>query len=1063
MEVKTLNIQHTKVEKIFHTADIHIRNVKRHTEYREVFDKFFDDIIKQGTDNSIIIIAGDIAHSKVETSPELMREMSYFMSRCADITDTIIIPGNHDLNCNNKNRLDVITPVAENLKHPHLHHLNENGLYKCKNILFSHFDIMTDVEDYVTAKKIAKTHRDKVDTLIALWHGPMNSAKTDIGYKVSNNIVTKKLFDGFDIVILGDIHMYQRLQKYNSAKELPEIVYCGSMIQQNHGELISNHGYCVWDVARRSHVHVDIPNDYGFFTADVKDGKLVTDISSLPSKARLRIRCFETEPNEVKKVVDILRSKSDLQEISYIRGDAIKHIQRGNISKVPLVKLNEIDFQNNLIENYLKAKNPKIEQHVIDKIFEINRETNQLLTDDDRVSNIQWIPKKFEFSNMFSYGENNVIDFTKLDGIAGIFASNASGKSSAMDAFCFCLWDKCSRTYKAVNVMNESKMSFKCKAQFEINGIDYFVERKATRNKKGDVRVDVNFWRMVDGERENLNDESRRSTNDVIRSKIGSYDDFILTALSLQKNNSNFADKGQSDRKDLIAKFLGITIFDKLSQISYDELRGISAMLKQYNHIENSDKIKDLSDKIYASEQKYTQMMNVRDELTNQKESFTEDIRSLNSKIVNLIDVPDDIDDIQNEIDKCQRFVDAVDIDRLKQDCLQFQDDNKKISNKLTEYENNDIESLFNDYNAWNRELSSIETEIELLKVDISNKLKKVEFLDEHEYDSECEFCMKNVFVQDAMTAKEELQELKPIAAEKVSVKRSLETKIENNKDIPQRYNEYVNLKQLFDKNEAAYHKCISSIQEKEKEVINTQNKIDNLKAMVKRFYDSKDIVEQNDKLHQEIEEINSEIKNISIKLDIANTKIMETHTNINVWKTELKICEDKVKEVDELELKEQSYKLYNQAVNRDGVPYDIICKSIPAIESEINNILSQIVDFNLSIEMDGKNVNANIVYDEKSWPLELTSGMETFVSNLAIRIALTNISNMPRTTFLMIDEGLGALDSDILASMSSLFTFLKTNFDFILMITHIDAVKDFADQLIEIKKVDGFSKMNHQ
>ena len=42
--------------------------------------------------------------------------------------------------------------------------------------------------------------------------------------------------------------------------------------------------------------------------------------------------------------------------------------------------------------------------------------------------------KKFEFDNMFSYGENNVVDFTKLNGIIGMFAPNASGKSSLLDA-----------------------------------------------------------------------------------------------------------------------------------------------------------------------------------------------------------------------------------------------------------------------------------------------------------------------------------------------------------------------------------------------------------------------------------------------------------------------------------------------------------------------------------------------------------------------------------------------------------------------------------------------------
>ena len=38
---------------------------------------------------------------------------------------------------------------------------------------------------------------------------------------------------------------------------------------------------------------------------------------------------------------------------------------------------------------------------------------------------------------MFSYGEDNVVDFTKLNGIIGLFAPNASGKSALLDAWHF--------------------------------------------------------------------------------------------------------------------------------------------------------------------------------------------------------------------------------------------------------------------------------------------------------------------------------------------------------------------------------------------------------------------------------------------------------------------------------------------------------------------------------------------------------------------------------------------------------------------------------------------------
>ena len=92
-----------------------------------------------------------------------------------------------------------------------------------------------------------------------------------------------------------------------------------------------------------------------------------------------------------------------------------------------------------------------------------------------------------------------------------------------------------------------------------------------------------------------------------------------------------------------------------------------------------------------------------------------------------------------------------------------------------------------------------------------------------------------------------------------------------------------------------------------------------------------------------------------------------------------MKNINNKIKEIEELENKNQAYRYYLDAVRRDSVPYELLEKAIPTIEGEINNILGQLVDFQMSLEMDGKNINSNIVYDDvNQWPLELSSGMET-------------------------------------------------------------------------------------
>jgi exonuclease SbcC len=160
-----------------------------------------------------------------------------------------------------------------------------------------------------------------------------------------------------------------------------------------------------------------------------------------------------------------------------------------------------------------------------------------------------------------------------------------------------------------------------------------------------------------------------------------------------------------------------------------------------------------------------------------------------------------------------------------------------------------------------------------------------------------------------------------------------------------------------------------------------------------------------------------------------------------------------------EIETKFNAYKYYLEATHREGIPRMLLSKVIPTIENEINNILAQMVGFTITLDMEGKNINAYLNYDhERIWPLENCSGMERFVSGLAMRVALLNASNLPKSNFLLIDEGFGTLDSDNLASMQTLFNMLKTQFDFIFIVSHLDTARDMVDNSIEIKRKEGYS-----
>ena len=215
-----------KLKYIHHISDIQIRNLKRHTEYEEVFNRLYEKV-KENKDNAVAYIGGDIAHSKTDMSPELVDQLSRLFKNLSDIVPLLIIAGNHDCNLNNRSRMDVLTPIVENLNHPNLHYLKDSGIYTCADTQFVVWDCWSDEKDFITADQV------EGDTKIVLFHGTVDRCETDLGYRLPSDVKITK-FDGYDMGLLGDIHKRQHLNKEET------ISYCGSLVQQNHGEGLSH-------------------------------------------------------------------------------------------------------------------------------------------------------------------------------------------------------------------------------------------------------------------------------------------------------------------------------------------------------------------------------------------------------------------------------------------------------------------------------------------------------------------------------------------------------------------------------------------------------------------------------------------------------------------------------------------------------------------------------------------------------------------------------------------------------------------------------------------------------
>ena len=221
--------------------------------------------------------------------------------------------------------------------------------------------------------------------------------------------------------------------------------------------------------------------------------------------------------------------------------------------------------------------------------------------------------------------------------------------------------------------------------------------------------------------------------------------------------------------------------------------------------------------------------------------------------------------------------------------------------------------------------------------------------------------------------------------------------------------------------------------------------------------------LELNKKLNDEITSLKSERGELEREFRKITNELINLLGELKVQQNTIQNVNASIQKLSVMELKYMGYEYYLSAVKRDGIPYDLIAEILPKLEVEINNILQPIVDFQIILDTDGKNINSYICYgDDKYWPLELTSGMEKFVSSIAIRTALINVSNLPRPNSIAIDEGFGSLNNDNFNSLYLLFDYLKTQFDFIITISHIDKTRDMVDQIIDINKINSFSSIKY-
>ena len=227
-------------------------------------------------------------------------------------------------------------------------------------------------------------------------------------------------------------------------------------------------------------------------------------------------------------------------------------------------------------------------------------------------------------------------------------------------------------------------------------------------------------------------------------------------------------------------------------------------------------------------------------------------------------------------------------------------------------------------------------------------------------------------------------------------------------------------------------------------------------------YYQNQEAIENYNGLILRVQEGEKDLVGLHQSLDNCEAEMLDLYKTHGSLEQGAKNLEEQKGELLTLREEFGSYDLYMKCMHNSGIAYDIIKKKLPVINNEIAKILTNIVSFDVFLEDDGRKLDIYIKHPRfEPRPLELGSGAEKTISAMAIRLALLNVSSLPKGNIFILDEPGAALDEENMEGFVRILDMVKGYFKTVLLISHLDSLKDSVDTQIVIDKKKGFAYIN--
>lgn len=707
------------------------------------------------------------------------------------------------------------------------------------------------------------------------------------------------------------------------------------------------------------------------------------------------------------------------------------------------------EYQRKLFKEWLTREGK--EDVNFDKVLALDdKVNNEMDIDSENDSHKKYRLKWLTVNNFLSYGENNEFPVDRFKGFTVVNSNpaNQGGKTSiTIDAVKFLFFGKTTKTDTNEQVFNQfsDATELTVKGLIEIEGgeeliIERKLERKPKRKGGWNISNKLNYYKvMPDGEEESLNDEDAIKTTQMIKSIVGNESDFDLVVLATSRNLDTLIDSTAGESGKLLTRFIGlepIAIKEKISREMYNNfsksMKGnvydIETLKEEIKGHESNLKILNSSKKTYDNE--------LVKESNNYKALTEQKIVKVSSK-----------DRIDSEILSLNPSKLESEIKVITEKGLKHKKDIEVINNELKKIGDIDFDEdkdfkLTKDKEKLTKVINLSEAEVVRLRTTIKNLIKS----------GICQACNRKL---DDVDNTEHIKQHNIEIDEQNKIIESSKIKL---KTVNTELLKLSNTKKLIDtKNSLELKRDRLSV-----DIDSLRNEIKDKRLDLKQYKDNLDSIEKNKKIDIDISLIDTKIvisENTKAKISSQlQTTVIEIDSNSKDILKKEKLIKT-IKAEREIEI---IFKLYIDMVGKKGISKLVLRSTLPIINGELQRLLEDITDFNIEVFIDNKNeVRYLLVKDGVEKSLRSGSGFELTTASIALRCVLGKMSTLPSPNFITFDEVMGRVAQENINKMKPLFERVSDMFDIVFFITQNDTIKDWADNIITIEKVNNISKIN--